>query len=646
MPSNKKKKGGKKGKKTTATAVGDIGDLYEIDVDNNGLTKLMCNSHKVAACGRCCMDFGFLNKIQPKIPPNRDLPKSETERTEFLKKEIKSYFVSGQVPISHNVGETMNPGFMDLLNKQSTENTMDIKTATPLVAYMFYTARFIPMFQERILTFVNLLLDLLLMAYDELPEPKPCDIVAEAMRQNRAEERAEKKETKKNIDGKVEKSSMDVKAKIGSDMTKSIQYIAEIMGRNKLDDRGSFLSDVMCLTDPTTAGAKNNLTDLFKNASIGKNENDTFELTNDMCSLIEVATKPLKLMAEHAKDGVSIEDYSTWDKGKLLLFLQKHKLDPFPVPSQKVLLKIANEMKAFTLICMNAVNSMPDDDTAAAFGRQSMGIATPTDTEIIEKMHAPVKRELMTADAQIPANFRLDTLQDWIPMRMPKVYDSFRSLRQEWCKNYKDKTALQHNIALSFEKIAYIYDDMVQNPGKDILGTMQIFKDTASEMVLFFRPLAVWILKTYEKGGVSMPVPIIALEWHRIKKIEGVQKAQQLISGLKKGTLFRDMEPKSLSEFELITEGLKVNRNAMNVENKIELLEKQCTDKSWKFSVICPVDPDRKDFFLKRCLVCKMRATKTCSGCGIASYCSSKCQKKDWSMHKKQCQHCKKKSNK
>mmetsp|Transcript_56015 Transcript_56015/g.63556 ORF Transcript_56015/g.63556 Transcript_56015/m.63556 type:complete len:154 (+) Transcript_56015:2-463(+) len=153
-------------------------------------------------------------------------------------------------------------------------------------------------------------------------------------------------------------------------------------------------------------------------------------------------------------------------------------------------------------------------------------------------------------------------------------------------------------------------------------------------------------MKTYEKEGVSIPVPIIAVEWHRIKKVDGVQKAQQFMSGLKQGTLFCDMEPKSLSEFELITEGLKENRNAMDVRNKIKVLEKQCTDKSWKFSVICPVDPDRKDFFLKRCLVCKMRATNTCSGCGIASYCSSKCQIKNWSTHKKQCQSGKKKSSK
>eukprot|EP00751_Fragilariopsis_kerguelensis_P033015 CAMPEP_0170961058 /NCGR_PEP_ID=MMETSP0735-20130129/37735_1 /TAXON_ID=186038 /ORGANISM="Fragilariopsis kerguelensis, Strain L26-C5" /LENGTH=35 /DNA_ID= /DNA_START= /DNA_END= /DNA_ORIENTATION= len=35
MPSNKKKKRGKKGNKTTETAV-DVGDLYEVDVDTNG----------------------------------------------------------------------------------------------------------------------------------------------------------------------------------------------------------------------------------------------------------------------------------------------------------------------------------------------------------------------------------------------------------------------------------------------------------------------------------------------------------------------------------------------------------------------------------------------------------------------------------
>jgi hypothetical protein len=40
---------------------------------------------------------------------------------------------------------------------------------------------------------------------------------------------------------------------------------------------------------------------------------------------------------------------------------------------------------------------------------------------------------------------------------------------------------------------------------------------------------------------------------------------------------------------------------------------------------------------IKNCWNCGRNATETCSGCGIARYCGSFCQHKDWENHHKTC---------
>eukprot|EP00978_Attheya_sp_CCMP212_P034066 scaffold140852_cov48-Attheya_sp.AAC.1 len=401
-------------------------------------------------------------------------------------------------------------------------------------------------------------------------------------------------------------------------MAKSIENIMEIMGEHNLDDHGSFVTDLQYLGE--VKDQMDSFNDLMGKSSVRNGDDNTVEMYGEMRNAMGAAIKPLQIMLDHTKDPMSVDECSSWNETKLLGFLQEHKFDPFPVPSKEVLVALVNEMRAFVMACMHNIDTMPDNDEFAALGAQAMGHATPKDAKIIEKMNAPIKREeLMMVEPQIPLNFRLHTIEEWIPAYMPKFEDSFKILRGEWCIRQnipQDRSVLHHEVLQTFENIAYTFDYMVENPGKDMLATIQIFKGTESEQALAVRPLGASIMRHHQMGGIKFATPVILVEWHLTKKVDGgIRKAQQFAAGLRKGTQFQPIVPENLEEFELVVELLKENRKALHVKNETLLLEKHCTDKSWKFSVICPADPNRKGF-VRYCPVCQKRATNNCSRCG------------------------------
>eukprot|EP00978_Attheya_sp_CCMP212_P036821 scaffold169777_cov53-Attheya_sp.AAC.1 len=433
--------------------------------------------------------------------------------------------------------------------------------------------------------------------------------VKESRAARRASERSEKKKRKEEGKGKGREYRVH---KNQSTMTKSIENIVEIMGEHNLHDRGSFVTDLQYLGE--VKDQMDSFNDLMGKSSIGDGDDDTVEMTN----AVRTALKPVQIMLHHAKHPMSIDECSSWNETKLLGFLREHKFDPFPVPSKEVLVALVNEMRAFVMACMQLFDIMPDNDEAAALGAQAMGHATPKDAEIIEKMNAPIKRELMMVEPQIPLNFRLDTMEEWIPAHMPKFEQSFSMLRREWFirqTTAQDRSVLHHKLLQTFESIAKVFDYMVENPGKDIFTSIQIFEGTESGLALAVRPLGAWIMGHHQMGGIKVPTPVIAVEWLFAKKVDGIKKAQEFAAGLKKGTQWHPIEPETLEEFELVVELLKENRKALDVKNETLLLEKHCTDKSWKFSVICPADPNRKGF-VRYCPVCQKRATNNCSRCG------------------------------
>merc|ERR1719491_1354315 len=138
-----------------------------------------------------------------------------------------------------------------------------------------------------------------------------------------------------------------------------------------------------------------------------------------------------------------------------------------------------------------------------------MGMDLTADQEqILERINAPADRDRVIAQPQLPIQFRLDTLEEWIPVRMPYFEPMFKALRVEWCLRQEipqDKSILHHEILQTFENIAHTFDGMVHSPGMDILSTIDIFKGTDSEQALVVRPLGSWINGYQNALGVRIP---------------------------------------------------------------------------------------------------------------------------------------------
>lgn len=175
--------------------------------------------------------------------------------------------------------------------------------------------------------------------------------------ERRAAERTEKKQRKQ--EGNV-KGREYLDKKNGSDMMRTIENIMMIMGENDLEDRGSFMAEVMAFAERQEENAK--LAEIMKRAFIGVGEDDArVQMTDEMKNAIAAASKPMQIMLDHAKDGVSIEEYFTWSTPRLSDFLQEHKLKPaYPMPPRQVFVALAKEMQGFVMVCMTIIDSAPE----------------------------------------------------------------------------------------------------------------------------------------------------------------------------------------------------------------------------------------------------------------------------------------------
>lgn len=139
-------------------------------------------------------------------------------------------------------------------------------------------------------------------------------------------------------------------------------------------------------------------------------------------------------MLDHSKNPLSFDNCSSWDDTKLHGSLRKHHLDPYPLPSRKVLVLLVEKMRKFVSTIMNVIETMLDEDEAVAMGTKSMGKDLTIDQELIlERIYAPADRNHAMVQPQIPIQFRLDSLETLIPARIPEFEQSFKALRLEWC---------------------------------------------------------------------------------------------------------------------------------------------------------------------------------------------------------------------
>jgi hypothetical protein len=254
-------------------------------------------------------------------------------------------------------------------------------------------------------------------------------------------------------------------------------------------------------------------------------------------------------------------------------------------------------------------------------------------------------------EPQIPEGLKLDSLSDLVPGRNPAFEECFKAWRAlYWIKQKvaQDGSNVYYELLQTIETLAYTFDYMCQNPGKDMLFHIDVDLDLPTEQTLYIRPLAAWTLCNQDTSSSGLEsgelmLPLVAVEWCYGARADDPNAPERFQRGFRQGTTFQAVDCVQ-GEMEVMLQILKENRRMLNDDDrKLKTLEKHCTNKGWNFSVVRPADPTKKDPTKKNrgaggCEVCEKPADKRCNRCGVASYCSRDCQKSHWKLHKKSCE--------
>jgi hypothetical protein len=168
---------------------------------------------------------------------------------------------------------------------------------------------------------------------------------------------------------------------------------------------------------------------------------------------------------------------------------------------------------------------------------------------------------------------------------------------------------------------------MLDNPGKDHVLVIQAGKDTDDEKGLAIRPIGVRDVNA---------LPLVHVEYTCGTKKEGMKAAEKMMGGLRQGTLMLSKEVTS-EQMDILTCLLRENYENLN---KVDCAFTECEKsipKKWKFSVVRPVDATKRGGIVYCPSGCGKAASKVCSRCKTAAYCSPECQKSQWKSHKREC---------
>lgn len=600
----------------------------EIPADDYSETKqhfkLVCESHKKSVCGQCCTDFSLLNQLR--YDDKYLVASNESKRKARIQSALDKYYTSPAVVENLSSTRTSSPHLQGLLIRAQTGAVSPGELAT-LVSYVCYASRLVPAGRKK-------LLELMHTTLENMPNMDRTRIVAQ-LEQAKREQKREAKQTKARRKGSKVKDRHAKLESIQKDMGSSVQEMLLLVTRAQVDSLGDFFTEFNSVTKGMNASGS--IESVFAAMDItGNNVN----LGSDALATMESHAKWLELVLKHSGHGVPMDDPADWSRDRLLDFLHQHGVNPTPLPSQTVLQDLARQLVKFCMACMEIINDMPDDDEAAALGRQSMGIADETDLAKIAKMNGPATRMEFILDSQIPSEFKLaSSTKNWPVSSSPSTETVFRMARVM----HKDKfplatpqDKLYYEILNSIEAFAFVYDKLKEEPDQDRLVTFDVGKDTPDEQTMSVRVLGALQLGEFESPMGTLPLPLLVVEFYHCRRVESnVKKMQAYGAGLRKGTLFQGLNS-TVEETELMLELLRENRHQLIQDDDLYKHFEEQVNKGWKLSVIRPCDPDKKGG-ARVCPPCGKIATKLCGRCEVTAYCCVECQHLDWKIHKKAC---------
>jgi hypothetical protein len=415
-------------------------------------------------------------------------------------------------------------------------------------------------------------------------------------------------------------------ARVQAQIAKSIKGMFDILSKQGVTSFGIFLHEFSTVTEAMEKFASPGaLQQSFAGLDLSENDNGMITMTDEIKGAMAAHADWMQFLLKHTEKGVPFDDPADWPSERVSKFLGDHGVNPRPLPSEDIQRKLAKHLVKFCMACCEVINSAPDDEQSAALGAEAMGTATEEDLAIIAKMNSLVKKPDFVVMAQIPPETKLSTFSQWnASIKCEAVFERARY-------NYVQKFGnglVEGRVWLLLEMVARAHQMILDNPGKDYLQCISSDKDTDGEKSLSIRPIGV-----RDVNGL----PLIQVEYSYGTKKEGMKAVEKMMAGLRKGTLMSSEEVTS-EQMDILTCLLRENYENLNKEDSAFIEREKGIPKKWKFSVVRPVDATKRGGIVY-CPAsgCGKAASKVCSRCKTAAYCSSECQKSQWKSHKREC---------
>jgi hypothetical protein len=412
-------------------------------------------------------------------------------------------------------------------------------------------------------------------------------------------------------------------ARVSAQLAKSVQGMLDILTKQQggVTSVGTFFEEFFRLNESMEKFMN---PDHLKQSMAGLDlSGDMITMTDEMKGIMSAHANWMQFLMKHVENGVPIDDLASWSPKRVTKFLRDHGVNPMPRPSDAIQRKLAQYLKKFCLACMETINSMPDDDQAAALGAEAMGTATEEDIATIAKMNSKIERPDFVVEAQIPPETKLSAFSQW---KAIKCENAFERARYNYEQKFGNGLAV-YGVWLIFERIAGTHQMILESPSKDYLLIVAAARDTDDEKCLAIRPIGV-----RDVNGL----PLVQVEYTYGTKKEGMKAHEKMSAGLRQGTLMQSEDVTS-EQMDILICLLRENYENLNKDDSAFTDLEKGIPKKWKFSVVRPVDASKRGGIVYCPSPCGKAASKVCSRCKTAAYCSPECQKLQWKSHKREC---------
>jgi hypothetical protein len=589
--------------------------IDEIKIPSSGGRRtFVCNRHKLDFCTECLADFGLLNQLRYDSEGSHS-----NNATEYLSSAIDDYYQRNSGRMAP--GMIASPRLIPLIEEMQGSATSSLGEMIECLSYFTFTCHGAPHMRDRMVSILKVTLDSL-QSSDAAEQKEPFDLadVKKQQKKDKALRRA-----KGEPEGPKQKYE-----KIFETIMSSVTKITAALGKAQITERGTFFQD---FEKAVAALAKTQESEAIVSAAAASmrfGNDGRAGISQEFRQAMENMSVWHTFVLAHSEGGTRYDDPVNWLAAEIVTLLNRHgmKLDPFP--KREILNEIARGLVNFRLACGALIENMPEEHQFQALGAEAMGTADDRDRAVIADMYAPAKLAEFMAEPQIGTGFHLKEVSTW---RVPDVDNIFALNRRQHSVQFHHNSF--HQVLELVENVAETWDRIQKNPDQDVVEKFDANEGTEDSKNLAIRPIELWWF-TPPGDASDTKVPLLGVEYmFASKRSAGPDSILKFSQGLQKGTLFHRNTCND-ETMDLFISLLEENRVQLAQDDPTFRAYKKRIPKGWRFSVIRPVDPNKRSG-VRLCPQCGKPATKTCSRCRIVAYCSRDCQSAQWKKHKSAC---------